>query len=155
MLFDLPRAIESARPNLESASLSDRCELVSGDFFVSVPANADTYLLKAVIHDWDDERSTTILRNCRRAISQGGKLLLIERVVPRRFEASPLHHAIARADLTMLVAHSGRERTEAEFSELLDSSGFRLTRTRAAESPLASVRSHTTTLMEQWPPPGS
>ena len=93
-----------------------------------MPGNADTYLLKAVIHDWDDARSTTILRNCRRAISQGGKLLLIERVMPRRFEACELHHAIARADLTMLVTYSGRERTEAEFSRLLDTSGFKLTR---------------------------
>lgn len=134
VLFDLPRAIEGVRPNLASAGLSDRCELVGGDFFDSVPANADTYLLKAVIHDWDDERSTIILRNCRRAIPQDGKLLLIERIMPRRFEASSLHHAIARADLTMLVAQSGRERTEAEFSQLLSSSGFKLARVIATRT---------------------
>ena len=131
VLFDLPHAIEGARPKLESQGLSDRCELVSGDFFDSVPAGANAYLLKTVIHDWDDHRSGIILRNCRRAIPRDGRLLLIERMMPRRFEACALHHAIARADLTMLVAHSGRERTEAEFGELLALSGFRLARTVA------------------------
>jgi ubiquinone/menaquinone biosynthesis C-methylase UbiE len=128
VLFDLPHAIEGVRSRLESTGLTKRCELISGDFFDSIPPNADAYLLKTVIHDWDDERCAIILRNCRRAIPQNGKLLLIERVVPRRFAPSSLHHAIARADLTMLVAHSGRERTEVEFNQLFDSSGFKLDR---------------------------
>jgi SAM-dependent methyltransferase len=133
-LLDLPHAIEGARAHLENAGLAKRCELIAGDFFTSVPADADVYLLKAVIHDWDDERSAVILRNCRRAVGKDGKLLLIERVMPRRIEACPLHHAIARADLNMLVALGGRERNEEEFAELLASSGFKLARLLATES---------------------
>jgi hypothetical protein len=126
VLLDLPHAIEGARAHLSAAGLTGRCELVAGDFFESVPGGADAYLLKAVVHDWDDERARLILRNCRRAIPRHGRLLLIERIVPARFEPCWLHHAIARVDLTMLVGFTGRERTEAEFRDLLGASGFRL-----------------------------
>jgi len=126
VLLDLPHAIDGARSQLAASGLAERCEFIAGDFFDSVPAGADGYLLKAVLHDWDDERSAVILRNCRRAISREGKLLVIERVVPGRFEACWLHQAIARMDLTMLVGFAGKERTEAEFSRLLATSGFRL-----------------------------
>lgn len=126
VLLDLPHAIDGARSHLASAGLAERCDLVAGDFFDSVPAGADGYLLKAVLHDWDDERSALILRNCRRGISREGKLLVIERVVPGRFEACWLHQAIARMDLTMLVGFAGKERTESEFSRLLAASGFNL-----------------------------
>ena len=127
VLFDLPQAIEGARTHLSNAGLTDRCELIAGDFFESVPNGADAYLLKAVLHDWDDQKSQAILLNCRRAIPLNGKLLLIERIVPDRFEACSLHHAIAWADLTMLVEFGGRERTVREFRDLLESSGFKLT----------------------------
>lgn len=126
VLFDLPHAVEGAMTHLTSAGVADRCACIAGDFFDYVPRGGDAYLLKAVIHDWDDERSSAILRNCRRAIPNDGKLLIIERVIPARVEASSAHRAIARADLNMLVALSGRERTEAEFCVLLESSGFRL-----------------------------
>jgi ubiquinone/menaquinone biosynthesis C-methylase UbiE len=126
VLFDLPHVIQGARADFTDASLAARCDLVAGDFFESVPTGGDAYLLKAVLHDWDDERSAAILRNCRRVIAPSGKLLLIERVVPERFEASPLHHAIARMDLHMLVEFGGMERTEAEFRSLLERTGFRL-----------------------------
>jgi hypothetical protein len=126
VLFDLPHAVEGARTHLASAGVADRCACIAGDFFDSVPSGGDAYLLKAVIHDWNDERCTAILRNCRGAMSDGGKLLIIERVMPARVKASSAHRAITRADLNMLVALTGRERTEAEFCALLDSSGFRL-----------------------------
>jgi ubiquinone/menaquinone biosynthesis C-methylase UbiE len=129
ILLDLPQAIEGARTHLSNADLAGRCELIAGDFFASIPDGADAYLLKAVLHDWDDQKSMAILRNCRRAIPIYGKLLLIERIVPERFEACALHHAIAWADLTMLVEFGGRERTEAEFCGLLEASGFKLVRT--------------------------
>src|SRR5207302_2627711 len=108
-----------------------RCEFIAGDFFESVPAGGDAYLLKAVLHDWDDERSLRILHNCRRAVQPDGKLLVIERVVPARFEACWLHHAIARVDLTMLVGFAGKERTETEFCELLAASRFKPTKVTA------------------------
>ena len=126
VLFDLPHVIQEARTDFTDAALAARCDLVAGDFFESVPAGGDAYLLKAVLHDWDDERSAAILRNCRRVIPPDGKLLLIERAVPERFEANPLHHAIARMDLHMLVEFGGRERTEKEFQSLLERTGFRL-----------------------------
>lgn len=128
VLYDLPHAVEGARAHLASAGLAQRCECVAGSFFDSVPGGADAYLLKSVIHDWNDERSAVILRNCRRAMPQYGKLLLVEQIMPARFEASSFHHAIARADLTMLVGPGGRERKEAEFGALLHSAGFRLAR---------------------------
>ena len=120
VLFDLPQAIEGARTHLSNAGLADRCELIAGDFFESLPNGADAYLLKAVLHDWDDQKSRAILLNCRRAIPLNGKLLLIEQIVPDRFEACSLHHAIAWADLTMLVEFGGRERTLREFRDLLE-----------------------------------
>lgn len=131
VLLDLPQAVEGARTYMTNAGLADRCEIVAGDFFDSIPKGADVYLLKAVLHDWDDEKSVAILRNCRRAIARNGKLLLIERIVPQRFEACTLHHAIAWADLTMLVEFGGRERTEAEFRDLLETAGFKLTKVTA------------------------
>lgn len=128
VLFDLSHAIEGARANLAEAGLTHRCEFIAGNFFDSVPESGDAYLLKAVIHDWDDERSAVILYNCRRAIPHSGKMLLIERIMPDHLEASAQHRAIARADLNMLIGPGGRERTEADFRSLLHSSGFNLTK---------------------------
>ena len=127
-LFDRPHAIEGARRHLEQAQLSDRCEFVAGDFFQSVPRGADAYVLKSVIHDWNDEKSGEILRNCRDAMGPGARLLLVERVLPMRWETSAAHQSTARSDLTMLVALAAQERTEDEFRKLLDSAGFELTR---------------------------
>jgi ubiquinone/menaquinone biosynthesis C-methylase UbiE len=126
VLLDLPHAVEGARKLLTTAGLAQRCDFVAGNFFELVPDGADAYLLKAILHDWDDERSGLILRNCRRAISRDGKLLLIERILPTRFQACWLHHAIARVDLTMLVGFGGRERTASEFRKLLRSGRFEL-----------------------------
>ena len=128
VLFDMQHAMEGARAHLANAGLAQRCECVAGSFFESVPGGADAYVLKSVIHDWNDEQSAVILRNCRRAIPQDGRLLLVERIMPARLEATPRHHAIAQADLTMLLGPGGRERTEAEFRILLQSTGFRSTR---------------------------
>lgn len=128
VLYDLPHASEGARAYLTKANVATRCELVTGNFLESVPAGADAYLLKSVLHDWDDARCAIILRNCRRAMAATGRLLLIERIVPARFEACTHHRNIARSDLTMLIGHEGRERSEAELNILLYSCGFALTR---------------------------
>jgi hypothetical protein len=133
LLFDLPHAIEGARANLTKLGLIGRSELVAGDFFKSIPHGGDIYLLKAVIHDWDDKPSKLILQNCRSAMTQGTTLLLIERIVPRRFEPCPQHNAIAKVDLSMLVEQGGRERSEAEFRDLLEDSGFAVVRVLATE----------------------
>ena len=118
VLFDLAHAIEGAGAVLESARVADRCERVAGDFFAAVPAAGDTYLLKSVLHDWDDERCALILANCRRAMAPGSRLLVIERIAPVRAGNSPLDQSVARADLNMLLSLSGRERSEAEYRAL-------------------------------------
>ena len=132
VLFDLPHAIDGARRRLEQADVIDRCDIVAGDFFESVPPGADGYILKTVIHDWDDEHSTAILRNCRKASPQGARLLLLERIMPERMKPSLHDQNIAVADLNMLVMFGGRERTTAEFRVLLEVAGYRLTKITGA-----------------------
>jgi len=132
VLFDLAHAIEGARRYVDESGLADRCELVRGDFFQSVPRGGDVYILKSVIHDWDRERSLRILQNCRKAMEPDARLLVIEPIVPERLGTSLADQAIARSDLTMLIAHAAQERTEAEFRELLNASGFEVSRLLAA-----------------------
>jgi len=128
ILFDIPPVIESARGRIGEAGLAGRCELVAGDFFASVPAGGDAYVLKWVIHDWDDEHSVAILGSCRRAMARDGRLLLVERVVPERVDQSADTQGIVLGDLNMLLWTGGRERTAAEYRALLASAGFTLAR---------------------------
>ncbi len=87
IVFDLPSGNAEAARHLAAAGVAERSEVIAGDFFHGVPAAADAYLLKSVIHDWDDEQSIAILVNCRKAMAAGAKLLLVERVMPPRMEA--------------------------------------------------------------------
>jgi SAM-dependent methyltransferase len=128
VVFDLATGVEGASRYLAEAGVTDRCQVVTGDFFKSVPSGADAYLLKSVIHDWDDRNSAQILANCRRAIPVNGKLLIVERVMPARMEATPEHLSASLADLNVLVLTSGRERTASEYADLLATSGFELRR---------------------------
>ena len=128
ILFDLPHATEGARRHFEQSDLSNRCNVVAGDFFQSVPQGADAYVLKSVIHDWNDDKSREILTTCRNAMPDDARLLLVERVMPQRLEATTTHQSAVRSDLTMLVALGAQERTEIEFRNLLHSAGFELTR---------------------------
>jgi hypothetical protein len=128
VVFDLPHAIEGAQRYADESGLADRCELVSGNFFQSVPPGGDAYILKSVIHDWDRERSLRILRNCRQAMRPTARLLVIEPIVPERLGTSAADQAVARSDLTMLIAHAAQERTEGEFRDLLSASGFEVSR---------------------------
>jgi hypothetical protein len=125
ILFDLPHVVTGAKPLLEQAGVADRCEVVGGDFFREVPAGGDGYILKSIIHDWEDVRAEAILASCRRAMGAGGRLLLVERVIPETGEppADTLF-----LDLQMLVAAGGLERTETEYRGLCARAGFRLTR---------------------------
>lgn len=124
ILFDLPGVAERARVNIEAAGLANRCRVVGGSFFDSVPGAADAYLLRHIIHDWDDEKATRILGNVHRALAPGGKLLVVESVVPPGNDPS----FAKLLDLAMLVLPGGEERTEEEYRQLYEAAGFRLTR---------------------------
>jgi SAM-dependent methyltransferase len=123
-VFDLSRCAKGARKQLTSLGVSDRAEFIAGDFFESVPVGADAIIMKSIIHDWDNERSTLILRNCRRALDKGGRLLLVERLLPEAVTANPEDLSNAMNDLSMLRGPGGRERTEREYASLLNSANF-------------------------------
>ena len=123
ILFDQPHVIAGAKDLLERAGVADRCEVVGGSFFEAVPGGADAYLLKSIIHDWADDVSIDILRKCRAAIAETGKLLLIEFVVRPGNEPDRAKFS----DLNMLVMLGGRERTAEDFEKLYTKAGFRLT----------------------------
>ena len=135
VLFDAPEVIEGARPKIEAAGLADRIETVGGDFFTSVPAGGDAYIMKWIIHDWDDEKSNAILRNCRSRMRANGKLILVDSVVPETDEP----HFSKFIDLNMLVMTGGKERTETEFAELLAAAGFKLLRVIPTELPTSII----------------
>jgi hypothetical protein len=124
VLFDMPHAIDHAADHLRAKGVLDRCELVAGSFFESLPTGADAYVLKSVLHDWNDERCTAILATCRAAMTPPATLLVVERVMPDRMVASEEHAALARTDLNMLVALAARERTESGWRAILAGSGF-------------------------------
>lgn len=127
MLFDLPHVAEKAKQKITEAGLSGRCEFVSGDALISVPSGGDAYILSRVINSFDNERAVAILQNCRRAITQKSKLLLVERVLPDRVERSMAAQGPVISDLNMMVISGGRERTAMEHRALLETAGFTLT----------------------------
>jgi tRNA A58 N-methylase Trm61 len=131
-VFDLPRCAEAASKHLRQIGVDDRVEFVDGDFFEAVPAVADAIILKSIIHDWDDGRSVTILQNCREALPDGGKLLLVERLMPETPTMSDEDREQALSDLNMLRGPGGLERTERQYRELFDRSGFDLVATYSA-----------------------
>jgi len=128
VLFDLTSALEEAPQVLEREGVADRCRLVPGDFFRAVPEGGDAYVLKSIIHDWDDERSIAILANCRVAMSPSARLLLIERVRPERIDETNAVQRATLMDLNMLILTGGQERTRSEFEALFDRAGFVLER---------------------------
>lgn len=126
ILFEQPQVIGGARQLLEESEVSDRCDFVGGSFFDAVPPGGDVYVLRNIIHDWQDDEAIAILTTCGRAMTGRARLVLVEREIatdPRA--ALVVHHS----DLEMLVNVGGRERTTAEYSALLRSSGLRVTRT--------------------------
>ncbi len=137
VLSDMPYVIEGAGELLEKEGVSSRVELASSDIFQSVPAGGDAYMMKHIIHDWDDEHSIKLLRNIRTAMNENGKVLIIEMVIPEGNEPSPSKIL----DIQMLVSESGKERTEDEYQKLLEASGFRLTRIVPTKSPLSVIES--------------
>jgi orsellinic acid C2-O-methyltransferase len=128
VLFDRSHAIEQGRQYLERAALAHRCECIAGDFFEAVPGGGDAYVLKSIIHNWNDAQSTIILGHCRRVMPAGAKLLLVELIMPECLGVSTADQERVRSDLQMLLATSAHERTEAEYRALLTSTGFQVTK---------------------------
>jgi hypothetical protein len=135
LLFDLPHVIATAGDVIAAQGLSERCDLVSGNFFEAVPEGADLHLLKQIIHDWDDAHATRLLQSCHRALAPNGKLLLVEMVIPPDNQPSPSQ----AMDLNMLVVVGGRERTEHEYRNLLQGASFRLDRVIPTHSPFSVI----------------
>jgi O-methyltransferase domain/Dimerisation domain len=132
ILFDRTSVVAAAPEFLARTGIAGRCEVVGGDFFEAVPSGGDAYILSRIIHDWDDERSIAILRNCRRAMTGDARLLLIEQVVPDGNQAS----LSKLYDLHMLVlAPGGRERRADEYHSLLAAAHLRLTKIMSTDVP--------------------
>lgn len=124
VLFDQPHVVSGSADVLREKGVADRCEVVAGSFFEAVPRDGDLYLLRAVIHDWDDEAATAILRTCRRAMGPGSRLMLVERV---RHDAGARDGFFSHyLDLHMMVTLGGRQRSSEEFAALYAASGFEL-----------------------------
>lgn len=128
VVFDQPQAVKRAAQQIAAAGLAERCRGIGGDFFAEVPGGGDGYILKHVIHDWNDERALAILGNCRRAMGASAKLLLVEGIYPPRIDQSWDSRGAAANDVNMLVCTGGRQRSEAEFRALYDAAGFTLTK---------------------------
>lgn len=134
ILFDMDVVLAGADTMLEHQGVSDRVEKIPGDFFNEVPA-ADAYLMKHIIHDWDDERSVTILKNIHRAMIGDGRLLVVEMVVPEGNDP----HPSKVLDLEMLASPGGVERTEQEYRDLYEAAGFSLARVVPTQSPFSVI----------------
>jgi hypothetical protein len=132
-VFDCATTIERIRK--PAGRKSRCCSHVAGDFFVSVPQGSDLYFLCGVVHDWDDDKAATILRNCRQAMPATGRLLMLETVVP---EDDSMHFSKI-LDLNMLAMSSGRERTRREFCTLLAAAGFRMSKIIATMAPQSLI----------------
>jgi hypothetical protein len=134
-LFDQPRAVARAVSSLDALGVADRCELLSGDFFVRIPGGADAYLLKNILHDWDDTASANILAACRAAMEPHSRLLIFEHIIgpPNTCARGKL------TDVNMLVMTGGRERSLAEFVALLQRSRFRLLSVTPTSTPLSVI----------------
>jgi SAM-dependent methyltransferase len=128
ILFEQPEVAERAKVEIAKIDLQDRCKVAGGDFFREVPVGGDAYILKHVIHDWNDERAVAILKSCHRAMTSEGRLLILEGVYPTRIDTSDASVGATSNDVNMLVCTGGRQRAEDEFRSLYARAGFRLTK---------------------------
>jgi hypothetical protein len=135
VLYDTAPIVEEAKELLAKQGVSSRCETVGGNFFESAPSGGDAYMMKHIIHDWNDEECVKILKHCRKGITEGGRLLVIEMVVPEGNEPS----FSKLLDLQMLAVLPGCERTEAEYSTLFGEAGFLLTKIVPTMSPYSVI----------------
>lgn len=138
ILFDRPDVVERAQARLAKAGVGDRARTVGGSFLDEVPSGADAYLMKWILHDWEDVDARRILDVTRRAMSPGSDLLVVERVIPQ--DVGPRDVEAVLSDLQMMVMNGGVERTEPEFSELLARSGFQLASITPTTTPVSVLR---------------
>jgi len=130
ILFDLPQGTEEAQSHLKTKGVADRCQIIRGSFFDSVPEGGDIYVLSRILHDWPDDKASTIIANCRKAIRADGTLLIRDNVLTDRDEIG------SQLDLTMMIMTGGEERTESEWRNLLQAAGFTLTKVHRKEGQL-------------------
>ena len=137
VLFDLPQVLDQARgaPYVGAREIAGRIELAPGDFFRSVPAGADAYIMKYIIHDWNDDLCVKILENCRRAMAPNGRVIVVDTVIPPGNDP----HWGKLLDINMLVGPGGRERTRSEFGQLFKRAGLKVKRIIPTASPLSIV----------------
>ena len=135
IVFDLPYIESAARENLRASGAGDRCRFEPGSFFDRVPGGADLHVLKFILHDWNDDESVRLLKSCRAAMPAGGRLLVIEQLVPEEIQPGMVH----LMDLNMLVMTGGLERTATEYGSLLARAGFRVTRVIPTPSPFSLI----------------
>jgi hypothetical protein len=135
ILFDQPQVIASEDQALTSPELGQRCQLVAGNFFESVPAGGDVYIMKVILHDWDDRRAIDILQTCRRAMSASATLIVVERVIgpPNEMPEGKF------SDLNMMVQYAAMERTGQEFDDLLRNGGFEMIEIISTRSPQSII----------------
>ncbi|MEV7658803.1 methyltransferase [Streptomyces anulatus] len=135
VVHDLPRVVPDAEAVLAELGVSDRAECVGGNFLESVPEGGDTYVLSWTIHDWDDDDAVRILRNIRRAMGDSGQLIIIDEVPPE----GDTPHFGKFEDIVMLTLLTGHVRTEAEYVDLFERSGFRHKETRPTRAPTSVI----------------
>jgi hypothetical protein len=124
VVYDLGHARGLAEETLRSRGLAGRAAFMEGSFFEAIPPEGDVYLLKSVLHNWDDDRAGRILERCAAAMRRESRLMIVERVMPERISTAPAHREAARSDLQMLLGCDGCERTQAEFDALLRGTGL-------------------------------
>jgi len=136
-LFDMPQIVEKAKagPFLTNPAIAERVSFASGDFFRSVPEGADAYMMKYILHDWNDDQCVQILSNCREAMAPGGRIYVVDSVI----EAGNGPQWGKLLDINMLVLTGGRERTAAEFGALFDRAGLQVERVAPTQCPLGIV----------------
>jgi hypothetical protein len=122
ILFDDPAVVAEAQTRFGNLEIAQRCSFVPGSFFLSIPPGADTYLLKDILHDWDDQHAIELLQKLRVVMPNGSKLLVIERLIVPDNQPSPSKGL----DIAMLVLTGGKERTREQYRDLLASAGFSL-----------------------------
>jgi hypothetical protein len=142
VLYERSPVARLAGPYLTEQGVADRCRIVEGDFFAWVPEGGDVYLLKSVLHDWDDERCRTILTRCRAAMGPRARLVIVELVLPDHATEDPGLVPAALLDLIMLAYVGGRERTRSEFAALLDAAGLALDDVTALPSGPHLIEAH-------------
>jgi hypothetical protein len=140
VLYDLPEVIAGAAPLLQENHVAERVRLAEGSFFDGVPAGGDAYVLKHIIHDWDDDAAIQILRNVRSAAADGAALLLVEGVIPENTGES----LFKLTDMEMLLVNNGRERTAGEYRRLLDEAGFQMIGVVGTASPMSIIEARAT-----------